>query len=130
MRNNKAKNLKETHTNRLLVSAAVSLTLLVILTLVHRGQYSNPLFTMNATLVFSVLLAVVAVALACVCFIKDKKYLVEYIALFAVMAFCFYCVHGVGFVGAKLMKYVTAALLGVYFVLTFIYHTFAPKFKK
>ncbi len=126
MKVTKTNKLKETHTNRLLVSAGVALALLVALMIVHKGQYSNPLFTMNGTLVFSILLGLGAVALGIISYMKKKSFLYEYAGLLLVMAFCFYCVHGVAFVNAKLMKYITAAVIGGYFVLSFAYHTAAP----
>lgn len=130
MKVTKTNKIKEMHTNRLLISAGVALSLIVALMIVHRGQYTNPLLTMNSTLVFSILLGIGAVAVGVISYIKKKCFLAEYAGLLLVMAFCFYCVHGVGFVNAKLMKYVTAAVIGAYFVLSFAYHTAAPYFMK
>ena len=105
---------------------------MVILLLINRGQsYSQTILqTQNAVMVLSVISIVAAVVMAAIVVVTKKKFLLEYIALAVVMAFCFFCIHGVGFVTIKLMKYITAALLIVYLVASFAYHTIVPKMLK
>lgn len=132
MKNAEAKKIREIHTNRLLASVSISLSLLLILLFVHRGQgYSHSILqTQTAVMVLSVAFAITAVLMAIYAVIKKKNHLFEYIAVFVVMAFCFYCLYGVGFITIKLAKYITAAILVAYLVISFIYHTIAPKFAK
>lgn len=128
MKNIDFKKLKETHTNRLLVSVAISFGLLIVLLMVHMAQLGwHYMEARAATFVISILFAVGAVVLIAVCIKTKKRFLAEYIGLSVVMAFCFYCVHGVRFVRADIMKYATGLLTVVYLVGTYFYHTFAPK---
>ncbi len=132
MKNTEIKKISASHTNRLLISTTVSLSLLLILMLINRGQsYSQTILqTQNAVMVLSVISIVAAVVMAIVAVAAKKKFLVEYIALAVVMAFCFFCIHGVSFVTIKLMKYITAAILVAYLVASFAYHTVVPKMLK
>ena len=132
MKNTEIKKITAAHTNRLLISTAVSLSLLLILMLINRGQsYSQTILqTQNAVMVLSVLSIAAAVVMSIVAVVSKKKFLVEYIALAVVMAFCFFCIHGVNFVTIKLMKYITAAILVAYLVASFAYHTIVPKMLK
>jgi len=132
MKNTEIKKITTAHTNRLLISTTVSLSLLLILMFINRGQsYSQTILqTQNAVMVLSVISIVAAVVMAVVAVVSKKKFLVEYIALAVVMAFCFFCIHGVSFVTIKLMKYITAAILVAYLVASFAYHTIVPKMLK
>lgn len=128
MKNTDLRKLKEAHTNRLLVSVAISFALLIVLLMVHMAQLGwHYMEARAATFVISILFAAGAVALTVACVMTKKKYLSEYIGLSVVMAFCFYCVHGVSFVRADIMKYATGLLTVIYLVGTYIYHTLAPK---
>lgn len=120
------------HTNRLLASTSVSLTFLIALLLIHRGQsYSSTILATQAmVMVLCVVCAAAAVVMAVMAITKKKTCLVEYIILAVAMAFCLYCLHGVGFVTIKVMKYVTAIVLVAYLVVTFAYHTIASKLVK
>lgn len=121
-----------THTNRLLISTTIALASLVALLLIHRGQsYSSTILGTQATvMVLCVMSAVAAVVMAVIAIVKKKPCLIEYIIIAVAMAFCLYCLHGVGFVTIKLMKYVTAAILVAYLVVAFAYHTIAAKMVK
>lgn len=132
MKNIEVNKIKAAHTNRLLISTAVSLTLLIALLLINKGQsYSQTILgTQAAVMVLCIISAVAAVVLTVIAVMKKKTCLIEYIALAVVMAFCFYCLHGVGFVTIKLMKYITAILLVAYLVISFAYHTIAQKLVK
>ncbi len=132
MKNIEANKIKAAHTNRLLISTAVSLTLLIALLLINKGQsYSQTILgTQAAVMALCVISAIAAVVLAVVAIMKKKTCLIEYIALAVVMTFCFYCLHGVGFVTIKLMKYITAILLVAYLVISFVYHSIAQKLVK
>lgn len=131
MKNNEIVKIQEAHTNRLLISTGISFLILIGLLLVNKAQNSGYYVeTRNATLAVAIIFAVAAVAVAVRFIIKKEKYLIEYLAFTAVMAFCFYCIHGVGFVNARMMKYVTGVLVALYFIGSYIYHTLAPKYLK
>ena len=121
--------LSDTHTNRLLVSVGISFALMIVLIAVHMAQLNwRYMEASKATLVLSWVFGAGAVVIAAVCAIKKKLYLIEYAGLAVVMAFCFYCVHGVSFVRADLMKYGTGVLVVGYLVGTYLFHTFYPKY--
>lgn len=132
MKNIEAKKIREAHTNRLLISVTVSLLLLLILLLVHKGQgYSHTILqTQAAVLILAIASAVIGVVVAVIGAIKNKKHLFEYAAIAIVMALCFYCLHGVGFITIKLAKYITVTIVVAYLVISFIYHTVVSKIKK
>ena len=84
------KKITDKHTNRLLVSVAISFALIVVLIAVHMAQLNwRYLEAAKATFVLSIIFAVAAVVMAAVCVLKKKLYLIEYIGLAVVMAFCF-----------------------------------------
>ncbi len=132
MKNIEAKKIREAHTNRLLTSATVSLSLMLILLFVHKGQgYAHTILqTQTAVLILAIASAVAGITIAVFGAVKNKKHLFEYAAISIVMALCFYCLHGVGFITIKLAKYITAAILVAYLVISFVYHTVAPRIKK
>ncbi len=137
MKNTKSNNLKpgkiaELHTNRLLVSTSVALASLVALLLIHRGQsYSHTIIPTQAiVMVLCVLSAASAVVLGFIAITRKKMYLMEYAVIALIMAFCLFCLHGVGFVTIKLMKYITAAILVAYLIIAFAYHTIVPRITK
>ena len=132
MKKTEVNKIVTSHTNRLLTSTSVALASLIALLLIHRGQsYSHSILgTQAVVMVLCVLCAATAVALTVVAIVKKKPYLIEYIVIAAAMAFCLYCLHGVGFVTIKLMKYITAAVLVAYLAVTFAYHTIASKLAK
>lgn len=118
----------EQHTNRMLVATVISFALLLVLLFVHKSQMRGLYVeTRIATLVLSIIFAVVAVAILVYAILKKKNFLYEYVAVAFVMAFCFYGIHGVKFVNAKHMKYGTSILVAAYFVGSYIYHTYFPK---
>ena len=131
MKNNTVKSITEKHTNILLISISVSFVVLLALLLINTMQ-NNGLYIQarNTSLAISIVCAAAAIGTAIVSVMKKNLFLIEYIAFAVVMALCFYCVHGVGFVNARIMKYVTGIAAAAYMVVTYFYHTFAPKFMK
>jgi hypothetical protein len=126
---NDMKMIMEQHTNRMLVATVISFVLLIVLLFVHkfqmRGLYIE---TRMATLVLSIVFAVLGIGILVYTILKKKNFLYEYVVVAFVMAFCFYGIHGVKFVNAKHMKYGTSILVAAYFIGSYIYHTYFPKF--
>ena len=128
MKSNELKKINEVHTNRLLISVEAAFALLIAILMVHMAQLNwQYVEARAATFVISIVLAVTAVVLVVACAVTKKLYLIEYIALSVVMSFCFYCVHGVSFVRADIMKYATGLLAAAYLVATYVYHSVVPK---
>jgi len=131
MKNSELVKITEKHTNRLLISTCISFVVLIALLLINKAQNSGFYIESRiAALTISIIFLAISVAVAVVCIVKKKLHLIEYIAFALVMSFCFYGVHGVGFVNAKIMKYITGIVDAAYLVGAYLYHTFAPKLLK
>ena len=127
------KKIEDMHTNRLLVSTAISFVLIVALMIIHkiwaRGGYIE---ATNVKLALSIVALVSMVILLAVMFWKKKWYLAEFAGLSAVMAVLFYGMYGSGLfvklgLTSQKMEILTYWVVGIYLAGTIIFHSVAPK---
>ncbi|MDY5627238.1 MAG: hypothetical protein SPF92_06545 [Clostridia bacterium] len=122
--------LEEKHSNAMLLSTVVSMALLTFIFFVYTrlfGQIGAVLPLYNTLLILSFASWVISAVFA-VLSLKKSEFFAEYSLLFSILTVCFFSMRGVPFISAKNAAIVTIALIVLYWVLSFAYHSFWQKF--
>lgn len=118
--------LEETHSNVVLLSTAVSMVLLTFVFFVYTRFFSQadaiiPLY--NTLLVLSFASWGLALVFALISKTKNK-FFAEFSILASVLAVLFFTMRGVPFITSKYAAILTIAVIVVYWVISFVYHSF------
>lgn len=129
MDNTKRSVIEEKHSNAMLISTVVSMALLTFIFFVYTrlfGQIGAILPLYNALLILS-FASFVCAAVFAVFAVKKSEFFVEYSLLCSVLTVCFFAMRGIPFIPAKHAAIVAIALIVLYWVLSFAYHSFWQK---
>lgn len=130
MENTKRNILEEKHSNAMLISTIISMALLTFIFFVYTrlfGQVDAVLPLYNTLLVLS-FASWICSAVLTVLTLKKSEFFAEYSLLLSVLAVCFFSMRGIPFISAKNAAIATIALIVLYWVLSFAYHSFFEKF--
>ncbi|MBE7037934.1 MAG: hypothetical protein E7404_03425 [Ruminococcaceae bacterium] len=121
--------LEETHSNVMLLSTAVSMILLTFIFFVYTRFFSQPSAIIplyNTLLVLSFVSWGVGLIFALISKFKSVCF-AEYSILASVMSVLFFTMRGVPFISSKHAAILTIAIIVLYWVISFVYHSFWHK---